>query len=223
MGFPLGPRYRVYDTATFAAARSLISDGTFDSSTTGWTGSNVTVSRDTATANRLDGTGALRISKHKTYSSSETGASVSGPSFQVTNGKQYTLAFGVKSSAIRTIQVGLGGETEQLYIPAAWSRQVVTVTASKTGSSKLTFNVGRENSDIWIDSVYVFEGNADVFRRDFDNAVVIVNATPSSRTVTLGGTFQRIRGTGQDPINNGASLTKVTVAPYDTAILVRPQ
>jgi hypothetical protein len=53
--------------------------------------------------------------------------------------------------------------------------------------------------------------------------VVVVNATPSSRTVDLGGTFQRIRGTGQDPINDGASLTQVTLAPYDATILVRPQ
>jgi hypothetical protein len=52
---------------------------------------------------------------------------------------------------------------------------------------------------------------------------VVVNATPTARTVALGGTFQRIRGTGQDPLNDGASLTQVTIAPYDSAILVRPQ
>jgi hypothetical protein len=219
MGFPLGPRERIYDLAAFAPGRSLIADGSFDANITGWSGSNVTVNRDTA--ERLEGSGALHISKQISHSESETGASASGPTVSLKSGVEYTLAFAVKSSAARTIQVAVGSETEQFYVPDGWSRQVFTFKATGT-SNRLKLNVGRESTDLWIDSVYLFEGNADVFRRDFDNAVVIVNATPSSRTVDLGGAFQRIRGT-QDPINNGASLTAVTVAPYDTAILVRPQ
>jgi hypothetical protein len=69
--------------------------------------------------------------------------------------------------------------------------------------------------------VYFFEGNANVFMREFEKGIVVVNATPTSRTVDLGGTFLRIRGTGQDPINDGSSVSRVTVAPYDAAILVR--
>jgi hypothetical protein len=220
MGFPTGPRERVFDSAAFAPERSLIADGTFDTATTGWSASNVTLSRDTET--RLEGTGALRVSKQINYQEAETGASVSGPTVTLESGAEYTLAFAVKSSEARTIKVAIGGQDEELFIPASWSRQVFTFKASSTKTS-LRFNVGHENTDLWIDSVYLFKGNADVFRRDFDNAVVIVNATPSSRTVDLGGTFQRIQGTGQDPINNGARITSVTVAPYDSAILVRPQ
>jgi hypothetical protein len=222
MGFPLGPRYRVYDPVVFAPERNLLAKGTFDVDLTGWSGTNVTVTRDTAANNRMDGAGALRISPHNTYANTEAGAVAKGPTLSLQSGVEYTLAFAVKSSAIRTIQVVVGDQAEQLTIPAQWSRQVFTFTASRTGNYQVKFNVGRESTDVWVDSVYLFAGNADVFRRDFDNAVVVVNATPTARTVDLGATFQRIGGTGQDPVNDGADVTQVTLPAYDGIVLVRP-
>jgi Hypothetical glycosyl hydrolase family 15 len=222
MGFPMGPRYRVYDPTLFAPERSLMPDGNFDSGLGAWESKNVTVGIDAASENRLEGSGSMHISEHLKYEESEHGASAIGSKVTLTGGAEYTLAFAVKSNAIRTIQVAIAGQKQRLHVPDTWTRQVVTFTAPNTGNYRLRFNVGRESSDVWIDSVYLFEGNADVFRRDFDNAVVVVNATPSERTVSLEGTFKRIQGTGQDPINDGATVTQVTIAPYDSAILVRP-
>ncbi len=222
MGFPLGPRYRVYDPVAFAPERSLLTNGTFDVDLSGWTGSNVTVTIDTEADNRQDGSGALRISQHLSYAPTYARAFVRGPNVSLISGRQYTLAFSVRSSAIRTIQVAVGDQTEVLTIPDIWSRQVFTFTAERTGQHPLRLNVGRENTDLLVDSMYLLEGNADVFRRDFDNAVVVVNATPSVRTVDLGGTFMHIQGTGQDPINNGADVTQVTLDPYDSTVLIRP-
>jgi hypothetical protein len=221
MGFPLGPRYRVYDPVAFDPAATKLTNGTFDADLTGWDSGNVTLARDTAAGNQMDGAGALRVSRQQTYASAETGAFARGPTVSLVKGRQYTLAFAVRARATRTIQVAVGNVTEQLTIPDTWSRQVMTFTAPSTSSVRIKFNLGRENSEVWLDSVYLFEGNADVFRRDFDHAVVVVNATPTARTVELGGTFQRIQGT-QDPINNGAVVTAVTVAPYDSTVLVRP-
>jgi len=222
MGFPLGPRSRIYDQAVFAPERNLLTNGNFDTNLTGWSGTNVSVTMDTAAQNRMDGTGALHISPQQVYAKAESGAAAKGPTLSLQSGVQYTLAYAVKSSAIRTIQVAVGDETEQMTIPAQWSRQVFTFTAPRTGNFQVKFNVGRESTDVWVDSVYLFAGNADVFRRDFDNAVVVVNATPTARTVDLGGTFQRIRGTGQDPVNDGAAVTQVTLPAYDAIVLVRP-
>jgi hypothetical protein len=222
MGFPLGPRYRIYDEATFAAARNLMPNGTFDSGLGDWRGNNVSVGIDTAPANRLEGTGALAIGKHQSYASTLYEASANGPTIQLTGGVEYTLAFAVKTDEIRAIQVAMGDVTQQYYVPAKWSRQVMTFTASRTGNFQLKFNVGKESSNVWIDSVYLFQGNADIFRRDFDNAIVVVNATPTSRTVDLGGTFRRIRGTGQDAVNDGSSVTRITLPPYDASVLIRP-
>jgi hypothetical protein len=223
MGSPLGPRYRVYDEAAFVLARNLLPSGTFDTALGPWTGSNVTVARDASAANGLDGAGVLHIGAQQHYSSSETGASVQGPTAQLVAGREYTLTFAAKATAIRTIGVAVGSQTEQFYIPATWARRVFTFTAPSSGSYAIRFNLGREDSEVWIDSVYLFEGNANIYRRDFEHAAVLVNATPTARTVELGGTFQRIRGTGQDAINDGATLSRVTIAPYDAAFLVRPE
>jgi hypothetical protein len=221
MGFPVGPRYRVYDPAEFAPDLSKVANGGFETDLTGWTGTNVTLSRTTGADNRLDGEAALMVSEHREYAIDDKGAIVGGPSIYLNKGQQYTVAFGVKSSAIRTIGVTLS-TTQRFTVPAEWSRQVFTFTAETTGWFYLKFNVGREDNELLLDSVYVFEGNANVFRRDFDNAVIVVNGTPSARNVDLGETLQRIRGTGQDPINDGSAVTQVTIPPYDSAILIRP-
>lgn len=223
MGYPLGPSYRVYDRATFAPERNLLSGGSFDSALGDWSGRNVSIYRDTSPGDFLDGSGALHISRHNSFTASKSGAEVVGPSVRLTAGREYTLAFAAKSSEPRTLQAAVGWQTVQkMDVPDSWVRRVVTFRATGTGSYDVRFEVGRENTEVWIDSVYVFEGNANVFRRDFDNAVVVVNATPTRRTVALGATLRRIRGTGQDPINNGASLSQVTIDPYDAAILIRP-
>ncbi len=222
MGWPLGPHYRVYNDADFAPQRDMMTNGTFDSNLTGWSGSNVNISRDTTWANRMDGAGALRISEPISQTDTYAGAAARGPTVSLTGGVEYTLAFAAKASKIRTLQAALGDVIETITVPDEWVRRVVTFEAPRTGNYRLSFNVGKEDSVVWIDSVYLFRGNADVLRRDFDNATVVVNATPSRRTVDLGGTFRRIRGTGQDPINDGSTVRQVTIEPYDSAILIRP-
>jgi putative glycosyl hydrolase-like family 15 (GHL15) protein len=60
-----------------------------------------------------------------------------------------------------------------------------------------------------------------VWRRDFDNGIVLVNNTTSEQTTDLGGTFRRISGV-QDPAHNdGASVTSQTLAGQDAIILLR--
>lgn len=222
MGYPQGARYRVYDNNAFAPERNLLSNGDFDTNLTNWTGDNVTLASVTSPANRIEGSGAMRISEHLRYSSDYSGAVARGPRVNLQSGREYTFAFAVKVNSPRTIQVAVGDQTEHFTIPAGWSRQVFTFTAERSNDHQIRFNVGRENTNVWVDAVYLFEGNANVFRRDFDKAIVVVNATPSNRTVDLGGTFRRIRGTGQDRINDGSSISRVTLPPYDAAILIRP-
>jgi hypothetical protein len=221
LGWPQGPRYRLYDAAAFAPKNSLLDGGDFDANLQGWSGDNVNVTRDTAAANRMDGAGALRASNQVRYSSDYFGARINGPRVSVTKGKEYTLVFSAKAGSHRVIQAAVGGESEKFAIPDTWVRRVMTFTAQSTASQNVFFLVGRDDTPVWIDSVYLFEGNANIFRRDFDGGIVVVNATERARTVDLGETFQRIKGTGQDPINNGQRLRSVTIDPWDAAFLVR--
>ena len=148
---------------------------------------------------------------------------IQGPFVNLVAGQEYTLAFAARATEMREVGASIGSNTFQKFmLKNTWRRYVVTVKAKKTASERISFSVGQENTPVWLDDVYLFAGNADVFRRDFNNAAVIVNATHSQRTVNLGGNFRRIQGTGQDSINNGATVNQVTIAPHDAAILVRP-
>jgi hypothetical protein len=102
----------------------------------------------------------------------------------------------------------------------SWKSHIVTFDAD-AGDNTISFYLGRESSDVWFDEIYLFKGNPDVFRRDFQNGTVFVNATSVRRTISTNGTFRRIKGT-QDPINDGSPVgTQLTLPPYDAAILVR--
>jgi len=136
-------------------------------------------------------------------------------------GREYTFVFSARATEPREISATSGNHAERFLLGEDWQRFVVTFTADTTGSFRTNFNVGQENTPVWIDSVYLFEGNASVFRRDFDNGIVVVNATPERKTIPLGGTFQRIRGT-QDSFNNGASSNRITLSAFNAAVLVKP-
>ncbi len=222
LGMPKGPRYRVYDPSLFEASDSLVSNGDFETDLTDWISTNTTISRVTGDGNFMEGNAGLHASTQIVYDPSASATTVQGSSVSLSANTEYTLAFSIKSSALRKFNVSWGGNTQSFYAGAEWKRKVFTV---KTGGSALnsrpTFQIGNENTEIWIDAVYAFEGNADVFRRDFDNGIVVVNATPSARTVDLGGTFRRILGTQDPVVNNGAAVSMITIDPYDSAILLR--
>ena len=61
-----------------------------------------------------------------------------------------------------------------------------------------------------------------VWRRDFEGGVVLNNSTGSSQTVALGGTFRRLRGTQDPSVNDGATVTEVSIGPRDGLFLARP-
>ena len=229
MGKPLGSQRRLYDPADYAENLSLMSPGKFDNNLNGWSGHNVNINRTTNTVQ--DGAGAIQVSPPINYHRVPEAGYIGGPSISITAGEEYTIAFSVKASAVRTIEVLLHDPAftnlkqyskQEFMVPAdRWARRVHTFKAEESGTFQIRFNVGKESTTTWFDSVYVFHANANVFRRDFENGIVVANATPSPKTINLNGTFQRIDGT-QDPINNGASVTSVTLPAYDAAILVRP-
>ncbi len=221
LGMPLGPRQRVVDAGKFTRDLSLIADGGIDTtqSLSGWRANNVSLSIDFGEA--MAGAGSMRVSKHLQYAVQPFEASAQSPAVELRAGVRYTLAFSARAHELRSIMVAAGGVSNEFVIPDRWVRRVMTFTASSSGQSRINFNVGRENTPIWLDEIYLFEGDASVFRRDFDNGVVVVNATPEAQSLSLGGRYLRIAGTGQDPMNNGEELDNVTIPPYDAAIMVK--
>jgi Hypothetical glycosyl hydrolase family 15 len=61
-----------------------------------------------------------------------------------------------------------------------------------------------------------------VWRRDFTNGIALVNPKGNGpQTVQLGGTFVKINGTQDPSVNNGQTVTSVTLQDRDGIILLR--
>jgi len=60
-----------------------------------------------------------------------------------------------------------------------------------------------------------------VWRRDYDNGIALMNPTGSAQSVSLETTYRRIKGTQDPNINNGGTLTGLTLPSQDGIILLR--
>ncbi len=63
---------------------------------------------------------------------------------------------------------------------------------------------------------------AGVWRRDFERGISLVNSTNQTRTYTLPAAYEKLHGRQDTFVNNGASVTQVTLAPLDGILLLRP-
>ena len=154
------------------------------------------------------------------FTENEMGAFVKSKNFSVSGGATYTLAFSARASETREIRVAVGNDSYRIAVGKEWRRYVLTFRPTQSGATAVKFGLGREDSQVWLDSAYLFKRNADVFQREFDNGMVLANATGSSKTITIGPGFRHINGT-QDPVNNGTAVSRVTLPPYDGIVLVR--
>jgi len=85
----------------------------------------------------------------------------------------------------------------------------------------------------WFDEYQVQLGNAvggpstaawqsGVYRRDFDNGIALVNPKGNgTQTVTLEASFTHFTGQQAPAVNNGATVTSVTLQDRDGIILMR--
>lgn len=109
---------------------------------------------------------------------------------------------------------------QRIISDTGWMSHTVTFQA-EGGDNTLKFYVGLESTELWFDEVYLFKGNPDVYRRDFQNGSVFVNATPEAQTINTNGKFRRIKGR-QDPVNDGSPVgSQLTLPAYDAAVLLR--
>ncbi len=210
LGQPLGKFTRVYNNADFAPTKTLLANGSFENGINSWSGNNATVS---ASSNAFEGSGALHVSQMTNYKGSPAGATVRSAQIPLTAGKAYTVSFVARANKFRELRVTLGSLNEKIPVGNNWRRYVLSFRQNGNQNIALTLQVGRENTTVWFDSMYVFEKSANVLRRNFENGVVLANASPLSKTVELNGTFQKISGRQDPNINNGASVTSVTLEP----------
>jgi len=119
-------------------------------------------------------------------------------------GVEYDFAFSARSDAPRTIAVSAQkgspdwrgyGLYESVATDTGWERYRVSFIASETVTdARLQFFLGSSAGVVWFDDVSLTEHPPDIFRRDFTNGVVLLNASRQMQTVFLGGGLSRIQG-----------------------------
>lgn len=61
--------------------------------------------------------------------------------------------------------------------------------------------------------------NNDVWMRDYENGLAVVNPTNEERVVDLGSDYEKIIGKDDPTTNNGEVVSKITIAPHDGLIM----
>jgi hypothetical protein len=69
-------------------------------------------------------------------------------------------------------------------------------------------------------TVHDYGNDGKVFRRNFDNGIVICNPSERVATVTLGDEYRLISGAQEPVVNTGDWVDTVVIAPKDGRILV---
>jgi hypothetical protein len=207
LGFPLGPAERV-DLGGGPGPNGVENPGFESPLAFPWgfwanaaAGCAATVARDTSTA--AEGTASARIDITAT----------SGVPWHIEfcqydrslgQGVRYDVTFFARSDHPRVIGLssqkdappwtnyGLSGS---VLLETAWKEYTVSFEANATvNDARLQFFVGGETGTVWIDNVRLTLHPPDVFRREFENGLVLLNGTGEAQQVVPGPGYRRLTG-----------------------------
>jgi hypothetical protein len=139
---------------------------------------------------------------------------------------QVAATFWAKASTPRNITVALalptsGGLGAQVVpIGTTWKQYQAVIVALGTGPAELQFQCGGEAGDVWLDDCHLQVGSSSVYRRDFQNGTVLVNPSSNTLTVPLEHSFRKIHGTADPFVNDGSTVSQVTIGPLDALFLI---
>ena len=235
LGRPLGPAHRAMPPLS---TPNLVGGGEFESQDDleQWDleadeeeGYSATLSLDSTTA--ASGTSSARIDVIQSQGT-DWQVEFSFAPLEVISGTDYTLSFWAKADRERTISAYLQQNhwpwKEHLWFgasPLTTTWQFYEVSGSAVGNDPqavLHFGLGETTGAVWLDGVRLQVGSRNVWRRDYIGGLALVNATRTTQTVPLGGTFQKISGTQAPEINDGSLVTQVVLPPLDGLIVLRP-
>lgn len=112
-----------------------------------------------------------------------------------------------------------------------------TYATALLGDSFYSFDVGDKThaSTWWFDEYNIHLGKSagqpdnvldtssalknGVWRKEYENGTILVNSTNQAQTVDLGAELEKIKGTQDPSVNDGAIIRKITLQPNDGIIL----
>ena len=151
------------------------------------------LARDTETA--AEGSASARIPVTNAGHGTDWHVDFNQRNRRLRAGVSYDLEFWAKADAARTIALSAQkgspdwrnyGLSKRVEIGVEWRRYSATFEAKETvDDSRIQFFLGAETGTVWIDDVRLVEHPPDVWRRDFDRGVAVLNGTRQRRSVTL--------------------------------------
>jgi hypothetical protein len=119
-------------------------------------------------------------------------------------GTNYDVTFWARSNVTRVVEVSSQkgspdwdgyGLSQTVDIGPTWKEYTVTFEANTTASdARIQLFLGDASGTIWLDNVRLTLHPPDVYRRDYENGIVLLNGTRSEQTITLGPGFRRLTG-----------------------------
>lgn len=155
-----------------------------------------------------------------------------GQRVAVRKGYDYTLSFWARADGERELSAIVEQsrapwrtrvELGSVRLSTGWKRYVLCAPSrARDTTAELLLQLGQSEGTVWLDDVRFQAGNTQIWRRDFEGGVAIVNAGSRARVVPLRGTFRHIRGRQAPGVNDGTRVRTVRLRPRDGVILLRP-
>jgi hypothetical protein len=138
----------------------------------------------------------------------------------------YSVTFWARASAPRnfTVAIGMTGQpavaAQIVDLTVEWKRYQIVLSPATSGSAQLQFHFANALGEVWLDDVHFQAGVSNLYRRDFQNGIVLVNPSGTPMTVPLERPFRKIAGSVSPEVNDGSTVTSVTVPPSDAIFLI---
>ncbi|MBK9989814.1 MAG: carbohydrate binding domain-containing protein [Verrucomicrobia bacterium] len=190
-------------------------------------GSNSTACRVDVTKITIDPAGNIR----------EWDVALNQLNLTITAGVAYDLSFrACSTNAEHPINIGMQKPTAPydaylenvitLKVGNTWQTHTGIILAKATATdARLSLNVGSRVGTVWIDDVKLVPHLPDLYRRDFDNGTVILNASEVRQTIPVSGSYKRLTGTQAprylyviDDVDSAFTAGNWTAVNYDSGL-----
>ena len=164
-------------------------------------GASATIDRDLETA--AEGTASVRIDV-ASVSDQTWHISLEQRDRSLSDGISYVLAFRAKADTSRLIRVSAQrsspdwrnyGLSQVVVIDTDWAEYRVPFEANETVTdARIQFFVGQTSGSVWLDDVRLTVRPDEVYRREFENGLVLLNATRRPVVTPVDGGYKRLTG-----------------------------
>jgi hypothetical protein len=206
LGMPLGPAQRI--AMGPAVDRELMQNGGFEDELAGtWSlwcdvknGCAATAGRDM----RGQHSGAAAAHIIITGAGRQGGIEFTQSRRSLEQGKSYNLTFWARANhpmELRAISSKGSpdwdnyGLSQTVMLTTQWQQVTLTFEAARTvQDARIQFLFGGETGQVWLDEVSLKERGDEVFRRDFQHGIVLLNGTRRRQTADVGDGYLHLKG-----------------------------